>query len=231
MAAEGNSDGGWPGGWLVAVVTGVIAAILARWLGDVGMAAAVLVGIFVFLVFGVLLGMFWAAPATGDHGGHDGHGDDGHADAGHGAAVTDPVAAAAVPVAAPVTAAIAPIPVVAVEPAAALEPVQTSGMAIPVAALGRAVRPAALAGPRGGVGDKLKTIEGIGPAMEELCHDLGIFHFDQIASWGAGEVAWMDSNLKGFKGRVTRDKWVGQARLIGEVGIDEFLRHANSNGY
>ena len=96
MAAEGNSDGGWPGGWLAAVVAGVIAAILARWLGDVGMAPAVLVGIFVFLVFGVLLGMFWATPATGDHGGHDGHGDDHHADDGHGAAVTDPVAAAAV---------------------------------------------------------------------------------------------------------------------------------------
>ena len=231
MAAEGNSDGGWPGGWLAAVVAGVIAAILARWLGDVGMAPAVLVGIFVFLVFGVLLGMFWATPATGDHGGHDGHGDDHHADDGHGAAVTDPVAAAAVTVAAPVTAAVAPIPVVAVEPAAALEPVQTSGMAIPVAALGRAVRPAALAGPRGGEGDKLKTIEGIGPAMEKLCHDLGIFHFDQIAGWGVAEVAWMDGNLKGFKGRVTRDKWVDQARLIGEVGIDEFLRRAKSNGY
>ena len=251
MAAEGNSEGGWPGGWLIAVAAGVVAAILARWLGDVTMAAAVLVGIFVFLVFGVLLGMFWAAPATGDHGasdhGHDAHG---HTDHGHEAApvaapvvarvstpvaavepVAPVVAAAAVPVAAPVTAAIAPIPVVAVEPAAALEPVPTSGMAIPVAALGRAVRPAALAGPRGGVSDKLKTIEGIGPAMEKLCHDLGIFHFDQIASWGAGEVAWMDSNLKGFKGRVTRDKWVDQARLIGEVGIDEFLRRAKSNGY
>ena len=226
MAAEGNSDGGWPGGWLVAVVAGVIAAILARWLGDVGMAAAVLVGIFVFLVFGILLGMFWAAPATGDHRGHDGHGDGHHADAGHGAALKDPVVAAAVTVAAPVIAARAPIPVVAVEPAAA-----PSAMPIPVAALGGAVRPAALAGPRGGVGDKLKTIEGIGPAMEKLCHDLGIFHFDQIASWGAGEVAWMDSNLKGFKGRVTRDKWVDQARLIGEVGIDEFLRRAKSNGY
>ena len=63
------------------------------------------------------------------------------------------------------------------------------------------------------------------------CHELGIYHFDQIASWGAAEVAWMDSNLKGFKGRVTRDKWVAQAKLIGEVGMEEFLRRAKTNDY
>ena len=216
MAAEGNSEGGWPGGWLIAVAAGVVAAILARWLGDIGMAAAVLVGIFVFLVFGVLLGMLWAAPATGDHGasdhGHDAHG---HTDHGHEAA---PVAA---PVVAPVS-----TPVAAVEPVA---PVVTA--AAPVAAGGEAVKPAGLGAARGGVADKLQTIEGIGPALEKLCHELGIFHFDQIAGWGAGQVAWMDDNLKGFKGRVTRDKWVRQAGLIGEVGIEEFLRRAKTNDY
>ena len=214
MAAEGNSDGGWPGGWLIAVVAGVIAAILARWLGDVGMAAAVLVGIFVFLVFGVLLGMFWAAPATvgtGDHGPADSH-------AGHG----HEAVAGAAPAGSPIVAVPVPTPVLAVEPAP---------VAAPAASDGAAVKPAALAAPRDGVGDKLQTIEGIGPALEKLCQEMGIFHFDQIAGWGVGEVAWMDSNLKGFKGRVTRDKWVRQSKLIGEVGIDEFLRRAKTNDY
>ena len=41
----------------------------------------------------------------------------------------------------------------------------------------------------------------------------------------------MDSNLKGFKGRVTRDRWVAQAKLILEVGIEEFLIRAKSNNY
>lgn len=100
-----------------------------------------------------------------------------------------------------------------------------------VAAQATESRPPALAAPRGGVADDLKKIEGIGPAMEKLCHDLGIFHFDQIAGWGAAEVAWMDGNLKGFKGRVTRDRWVAQARLIGTVGMDEFLRRAKTNDY
>ena len=96
---------------------------------------------------------------------------------------------------------------------------------------GEGSKPAALDAARGGVADKLQTIEGIGSALEKLCHELGIFHFDQIASWGAAEVAWMDSNLKGFKGRVTRDRWVAQAKLILDVGIEEFLIRAKSNNY
>lgn len=240
MSAEGNSEGGWPGGWLAAVVTGVIAAILARWLGDVGMAAAVLVGIFVFLVFGVLLGMFWAAPATADHDTH-GHDAQGHDDHGHQPAATAVTAAAPAvavaptvvmpaPVAAPDQTPVAAAPVMAapvVSAPVAAPPV----MAAPAVSGAGGTRPVALSGPRGGMADNLQTLEGIGPALEKLCHELGVFHFDQIAGWGAGEVAWMDGNLKGFKGRVTRDKWVRQARLIGEVGIPEFLRRAKTNDY
>ena len=92
-------------------------------------------------------------------------------------------------------------------------------------------RPTGLKAARGGVGDDLKRIEGIGPALEKLCHEMGIFHFDQIAAWGVDEIAWMDSNLKGFRGRVTRDKWVAQAKLIGEVGMEEFQRRAKTNDY
>jgi NADH-quinone oxidoreductase subunit E len=92
-------------------------------------------------------------------------------------------------------------------------------------------QPAALAAARNGVADDLKRIEGIGPALEALCNDLGIFHYDQIAAWGAAEVAWMDSNIKGFRGRVTRDKWVAQAKLICEIGMDAFLIRAKTNDY
>ena len=237
MAGNGNSDGGWPNGWLIAAVAGVIAAILARWIGDTGMAAAVLAGIFVFLVFGVLLGMFWGAPAAGGH--DDGHGaghshddgrslDHGHGhDDGHGHA---PVAAAPVLAVAPVAAAVtapASAPMMAAPVASA--PV-ASEPAAPVVS-GEAFKPGALSGPRDGKGDDLQVLEGIGPGLEKLCHELGIFHFDQIAAWGAGEIAWMDGNLKGFKGRVSRDKWVRQAKLIGEVGVVEFLRRAKTNDY
>jgi NADH-quinone oxidoreductase subunit E len=92
-------------------------------------------------------------------------------------------------------------------------------------------QPKALKAPKKGKADDLKTMEGIGPALEKLCNELGIFHFDQIAAWGEAEVAWMDGNLKGFKGRVSRDRWVAQAKLIGEVGIEEFLIRAKTNNY
>src|SRR3989338_7476536 len=99
------------------------------------------------------------------------------------------------------------------------------------AARAKARKPQALAAARDGKADALQSIEGIGPALEKLCFELGIYHFDQIAAWGAPEVAWMDANLKGFKGRVTRDKWVAQAKLILEIGLDAFKIRAKSNDY
>ncbi|NEY88853.1 NADH-quinone oxidoreductase subunit E [Tabrizicola oligotrophica] len=92
-------------------------------------------------------------------------------------------------------------------------------------------QPKALKAPKKGKADDLKTLEGIGPALEKLLNDLGIFHFDQIAVWGEAEIAWIDGNLKGFKGRASRDRWVAQARLIGEVGVEEFLTRAKTNNY
>ena len=83
----------------------------------------------------------------------------------------------------------------------------------------------------GGKADDLKEIEGIGPAMEKLANELGFYHFDQIANWSEADVAWVDANLKGFKGRVTRDKWVAQARIIVGEGLEVFRQRAKTNEY
>jgi predicted flap endonuclease-1-like 5' DNA nuclease len=130
--------------------------------------------------------------------------------------------AVAVPVAAPI-AAPAAAPVVA--PAAAFV------SAVPVAAAASADGPAKLSGPRGGTADNLKEIEGIGPAMEKLVNEMGFFHFDQIAGWSDADVAWVDANLKGFKGRVTRDRWVAQAKIIVNEGLAAFRERAKTNNY
>ena len=79
-------------------------------------------------------------------------------------------------------------------------------------------KPATLKAARGGKPDDLKIILGIGPKLEILCHKLGFFHFDQLAAWTAAEIAWVDDNLEGFKGRVSRDKWVDQARILAAGG-------------
>ena len=88
-------------------------------------------------------------------------------------------------------------------------------------------RPMALDGPRGGQADDLKRIKGIGPKLEQLCNRLGFYHFDQIAGWTADEVAWVDANLEGFKGRVTRDEWVAQARVLAGGGDTEFSKRVD----
>lgn len=85
-------------------------------------------------------------------------------------------------------------------------------------------RPAGLDAPRDGNADNLKEIKGVGPKMEKLCNSLGFWHFDQIAAWTADEVAWVDANLEGFKGRVTRDDWVAQAKILAAGGETEFSK-------
>jgi NADH-quinone oxidoreductase subunit E len=80
------------------------------------------------------------------------------------------------------------------------------------AAKSAAQKPKALKAARKGQPDDLKRIVGVGPKLEALLHRLGYFHFDQIAAWTEAEVAWVDDNLEGFKGRVSRDNWVAQAR-------------------
>lgn len=63
---------------------------------------------------------------------------------------------------------------------------------------------------RGGKADDLKKISGVGPKLEGLLHENGVFHFDQIAAWNAEEIAYMDDQLS-FKGRIERDNWLEQA--------------------
>ena len=88
----------------------------------------------------------------------------------------------------------------------------------PPAAEGPGRAPERLGAPRGGQGDDLKKIVGVGPKLEALLHELGFFHFDQIAAWGPEEVAWVDSHLGTFRGRVERDDWITQARTLASRG-------------
>ncbi len=104
-------------------------------------------------------------------------------------------------------------------------------MAAPVAAATGSEGPARLDAPRAGKADNLKEIEGIGPAMEKLVNEMGFFHFDQIAQWSEADVAWVDANMKNFKGRITRDRWVAQAKIIVNEGLEAFRERAKTNSY
>lgn len=115
------------------------------------------------------------------------------------------------------------------EPVASEEVVEPKPYPEPVpapAAAGAGKKPETLTAPRDGGADNLKLIKGVGPKLEALCNQLGFYHFDQVAKWTDDEVAWVDENLEGFKGRVSRDDWVAQARILAEGGETEFSQRA-----
>ncbi|NYI28592.1 hypothetical protein [Sulfitobacter geojensis] len=71
--------------------------------------------------------------------------------------------------------------------------------------------------------DDLKLISGVGPKLEQTLNDLGIYRFDQVAGWRKKEVAWVDARLR-FKGRIERDDWMSQAKILAKGGETEFSR-------
>lgn len=62
--------------------------------------------------------------------------------------------------------------------------------------------------------DDLQEIVGIGKVFEEMLHDLGVFHYRQIAAFGPADVARINSELKEFRGRIEHDDWIGQAKEL-----------------
>ncbi|QFT68951.1 NADH-quinone oxidoreductase chain 2 [Labrenzia sp. THAF35] len=80
---------------------------------------------------------------------------------------------------------------------------------------------------RGGKPDDLKKLKGVGPKLEATLNELGFFHFDQVASWGQQEVAWVDSRLK-FKGRIERDGWIEQAKVLASGGETDFSKRVEA---
>ncbi|MNL29942.1 NADH-quinone oxidoreductase chain 2 [compost metagenome] len=71
--------------------------------------------------------------------------------------------------------------------------------------------------------DDLKMISGVGPKIEGILHELGIYTFAQVASWKKNERDWVDSYLK-FKGRIDRDDWVKQAEALARGGEAEYIK-------
>ncbi|MCF3642036.1 NADH-quinone oxidoreductase subunit E [Rhizobium sp. TRM95111] len=82
-------------------------------------------------------------------------------------------------------------------------------------------RPAGIARPA--AVDDLKLISGVGPKIEGILHDLGIFTFAQVAAWKKAEREWVDGYLN-FKGRIERDDWVKQAKALAKGGEAEYIR-------
>ena len=77
-----------------------------------------------------------------------------------------------------------------------------------------AAKPDLLSRPRGGRGDDLSLIRGVADKMVEKLNAMGVWHFEQIAKWTPENIAWFETQLDGFQGRVVRDHWIEQAQKL-----------------
>lgn len=70
--------------------------------------------------------------------------------------------------------------------------------------------------------DNLRQLKGVGPKLVTVLTGLGVTRFDQIAGWGADEIAKVDEHLGTFKGRIVRDNWIEQAGFLASGDVAGF---------
>lgn len=75
--------------------------------------------------------------------------------------------------------------------------------------------------------DSLARIKGIGVKIEEQLNSIGCYRFDQIATWNEQDIELVNSKLA-FSGRIRRDDWVGQAKLLAQGKETEFSKRVDS---
>lgn len=79
-------------------------------------------------------------------------------------------------------------------------------------------------------GDDLSQIKGVGPKLVTLLAENGVTTFAQIAAWSESDIAAIDAKLGRFKGRITRDQWVEQAKLLISGDKDAYAQKFGQNG-
>lgn len=90
--------------------------------------------------------------------------------------------------------------------------------------------PPAAAPAAAGVTDDLTRIKGLGPKLAALLGEFGITSFAQIAALTPQEVERIDAKLGRFAGRITRDQWVEQAKLLAAGNEAGFAAQFGRNG-
>ena len=234
----------------VSALFGILAAVVALWALDFRFIGAILIGLIVAAIVWMILWMGWkapqsnavdtstqtSAPPTKAEPVTTGIPDVAAKPASTTSAASAPPAAVA---SAPVTAAVVAKSDLA-KPAAAkaaAKPAAAKATAKPAAAkaaakakIAAADKPAVLTTARDGGPDDLKMIKGVGPVLEKALHKTGVFHFDQVAAWTNRDARWFDDNVKGANGRVLRDEWIKQARILAKGGTTAFSNKVKKGG-
>ncbi|AEH86424.1 MULTISPECIES: NADH dehydrogenase [Mesorhizobium] len=141
---------------------------------------------------------------------------------------------------APAAARAAPAKPAAAKPAAAKAPAKpaasksaaagaaTKSAAAPKAAAAKKATPAA-AKPASGKPDNLRRLIGIGPVNEKLLKAQGVTSFAQIAAWTAADIKRIE-DVMNFDGRIERERWIEQAKLLAAGNEKEFAKQFPTAG-
>lgn len=84
--------------------------------------------------------------------------------------------------------------------------------------------------PATGAPDDLTRIKGLGPKLAALLGEFGITTYAQIAAWEPADIERIDAKLGRFSGRITRDHWVEQAKLLSAGDESSFVAKFGQNG-
>lgn len=74
--------------------------------------------------------------------------------------------------------------------------------------------------PTQGVPDELKRLHGVGPKVQQLLNQLGVYYFWQIAEWQPEHVRYVEQQLPQLRGRIERDEWCQQAAALADADSD-----------
>lgn len=78
--------------------------------------------------------------------------------------------------------------------------------------------------------DDLTRIKGLGPKIATLLREQGVTRFADIAAWNDADIERIDAQLGRFQGRIRRDAWVEQAKLLSAGDETGFTSKFGKNG-
>jgi predicted flap endonuclease-1-like 5' DNA nuclease len=111
-------------------------------------------------------------------------------------------------------------------PAKLSDAIKENEASAPSPARGEVAPPRPMTASSLGPQDDLKRIRGIGVLIEKRLNAMGIARYEQIANWTSGEIDRVSQMLE-FKGRIEREGWVEQARILLNGGQTEFSRRVD----
>ena len=236
----------------ISALFGILAAVVAGWAFTFSILGAILIGLLVALIVAIILWLGWTEPqatatatmpaVSTNSSATTAVGTDAVASKSS-AASAAPAAVATMPTSTPTARVANEVAAPAPAKPAAAKIAKPAAAKAAKPAVAKAAKPAAAKAPkaapakpvvlakaRAGGADDLKMIKGVGPVLEKALNASGVFHFDQVAVWKKSDAVWFDENVKGANGRVVRDEWVKQAKILAKGGTTEFASKVKKGG-